>query len=44
MEHQLTNLERKLDDLLASAEEQDHDTAAYMLAGNEQVVGGEVKT
>ena len=43
MEHQLTNLERKIDDLLASAEEQKHDVAAHMLAGShEEVVGKEV--
>lgn len=43
MEHQLTNLERKIDDLLASAEEQQHDVAAHMLAGNhEEIVGKEV--
>ena len=42
MEHQLTNLERKIDDLLASAEEQQHDVAAHMLAGNhEEIVGKE---
>ena len=42
MEHQLTHLERKLDDLLASAEEQADDSAAHMLSGNQKVVGEEV--
>lgn len=36
MEHQLTALESKIDDLLASTEEQNHDIAAQMLSGGQK--------
>ena len=38
MEHQLTNLENKIDDLLASTEEQTNDSAAQMLQGETKVI------
>lgn len=42
MENQLTQLEAKIDDLLASAEEQSQDTAAQMLSGKQDEVGDKV--
>ena len=39
MEHHLTNLEKKIDDLLASTEEQNNDSAAQMLHGEQRVIG-----
>ena len=44
MEQQLTNLEQKIDELLASAEKQIDDSAANMLSGNQTVVGEEVQS
>ena len=38
MESQLSALEQKLDDLLASAESQGNDQAAHMLSGKQEVV------